>query len=190
MSRTIFRKKGKKSAPLKNYQQNEKSWTSRFVDLLLKMARSKTLLFTGFGLAFFVCSALLVSQGYHKKIGGRVCQGVVSFLNQLGFTLKDVTVLGRYRTSREAILSVVRAQPQESIFKYNLAQIKEKLEALPWVREATVHRNICGRLSLYLTEREPVAIYYNKDEKKHFLVDQEGVLIDVPIAAELKKLPV
>ena len=71
---------------------------------------------------------------------------------------------------------------ERNIFGISLEQRQADLEALPWVRRATVMRLLPGRLRVSLVERTPVA--FVRQGGKIGLVDAQGVLLDMNPGAE------
>jgi cell division protein FtsQ len=119
-------------------------------------------------------------------------QAVYSATQKAGFTLKDVTVLGRYRSRQSDILNAIDVRAGSPIFECDVCFMKDKLEQLAWVKTAQVHRNLCGRIHIYVTERHPIAVYHDqhRGQDRFTLVDQDGELINAPIAACFRGLPV
>jgi cell division protein FtsQ len=134
------------------------------------------------------CFAFLSSDDNSQKVLGVLRQAMYSSTQKVGFTLKDVTVLGRYRSQQSDILNAIDVRAGNPIFEYDVRSMRDKLEQLAWVKTAKVHRNLCGRIHIYITERHPIAVYH--DQNKFVLVDQDGELINAPIDACFRGLPV
>jgi cell division protein FtsQ len=105
-----------------------------------------------------------------------------------GLVLKDVIVFGRSRTSSDDVLAAVGVRAGQPILACNLSEIQQRLAALVWVKEASVRRFVCGEIHVYITEREPIAIYH--DKQKFYLVDTDGVLMDTKIEPYFRGLPI
>ncbi len=86
----------------------------------------------------------------------------------------------RVVTSRE-VLAVFAPDLGRSIFGVPLAKRRSELQHIPWVRRATVMRLWPDHLRVHVTERTPVAFARDGDAIR--LVDDEGVLLDLPDAA-------
>jgi cell division protein FtsQ len=137
------------------------------------------------------CLAGLVFFSYDdnlQKLFGCCETAIYSATQRLGFTLKDVTVLGRYRLQQSDILDAINVRAGSPIFECDVRTMKTKLERLAWVKQASVCRNLCGRLHIYITERQPIAVYHDKNQ--FVLVDQDGEQIQAPIDACFRGLPV
>ena len=103
---------------------------------------------------------------------------VVSVTSDLGMHLRSVTVSGRYETSVPDLLSVLEVEQGEPFILVDISSAQPRLEALPWVRAATVHRYWPDRLHIDLVERTPIALWQDGDMFKP--VDADGYVIDVP----------
>ena len=98
---------------------------------------------------------------------------------KLGFTLDDILVEGRKKTSQQALLEVLNLKRGDNILTLDLNDLKTRIEALPWVREAEIRRSYFPNiLHISLKERQ-VASIWQISEKFH-PIDTEGNVIDAP----------
>jgi cell division protein FtsQ len=68
----------------------------------------------------------------------------------------------------------------KSLFFLDLLELNARLEALPWVRQSSVLKTWPGKLTVTLTEHEPVAFWNGED-----VLNSEGIPLSRPMA-ELK----
>ena len=94
----------------------------------------------------------------------------------LGLGVEDVVVEGRFLTPQKEILQILNVDRGSSIFSCSLPDAKKALEALPWVRSASVQRRLPETLYVRLSERRPIALWQNKG--KLYLVDDQGKVLD------------
>ena len=73
---------------------------------------------------------------------------------------------------RKAAVALKRGAP---ILGYDLAAAKSRIEALPWIRSATVERMLPDTVLISVHEREPLALW--QDHGKFALVDASGKVI-------------
>lgn len=96
----------------------------------------------------------------------------------------DVTVVGNHYVSRGEILSAMgipnhpSSDEGSNILRTSLATREEQAESIPWVLSATVVRSYPRHLTVYVTERTPVAFVDAGGEIK--MMDSHGVLLDTP----------
>jgi cell division protein FtsQ len=96
----------------------------------------------------------------------------------------SIQVLGGRATPQAEVVRVFAGDLGRSVLSVPLEKRRQQLEALPWVRRATVMRLWPDRLRVVLQERVPVA-YARTNGPGQLdgpvrLVDAEGVLLDMP----------
>lgn len=123
----------------------------------------------------------LFGSGAGEKAQRRASETYASLRRATGAVALDrLSVEGRNRTSREALRAALQIKKGDSLFASDPWSIKRRLEALPWVRSATVERRFPGTLVVKLVERNPVARF--RDKNGLVLVDDSGAV--VPMAPE------
>ena len=105
----------------------------------------------------------------------------------LGLTVDDIEVQGRTTTDTATILAALGAHAGTPILAVNPAQAKEQLEALPWVRSASIERRLPGTIFVHLVERTPLAVWQH--DNKFELIDRDGTVIPVSDLSRFAKLP-
>lgn len=94
----------------------------------------------------------------------------------LGFVVKDVMVEGQKYTSEEKISKALKIKPNSPIFALSLKELKTKLEAIEWIKYASVERELPNKIHIAIIERTPIAL--GQKDKKLYLIDDEGVIIN------------
>ncbi len=94
----------------------------------------------------------------------------------VGFTVENVSVLGREREDRQTILAALGVKRGTPILGVDLAAAKARLEALPWIRSAEVERLLPDTLFVRLVERRPLALWQRQG--KLSLVADDGAVLD------------
>jgi cell division protein FtsQ len=74
------------------------------------------------------------------------------------FSLRDVRIEGSSHRSRDHYLAVAGLEKGKNILALDLADVRRRLLAEPWVEEAVVVRRLPGRIDVTVREREPMAI--------------------------------
>jgi cell division protein FtsQ len=93
----------------------------------------------------------------------------------VGLEVGSVTVEGRNRVSRPAILEALGVRRGTAILAVDLDAARERLEALPWVRSAAIERQLPDMLHVQLVERQPLAFWQRQGKLE--LIDTEGKVI-------------
>lgn len=97
-----------------------------------------------------------------------------------GFAVHEVLVEGRERTERAAILAALGVERGTPILAVDPEAARLRLEALPWVAQATVERRLPRVLYLRLSERRPLALW--QLDGKLSVIDRSGhVISGVPV---------
>ena len=113
--------------------------------------------------------------------------GLYAASADVGLKLANVHVIGRTRTERTAILEAVDLKQGEPILALDLYAARERLEALPWVMEATVERRLPDLIYVTLVERKAMAIWQLDGSLS--VVDQAGEVIPDAKAEDFAGLP-
>jgi cell division septal protein FtsQ len=108
-------------------------------------------------------------------------------------TLQETTIEGCQKTSEKDILSMAQLNRQRNILSIDLAELRRKVEANPWIERAEIRRIFPDRISIKITERKPVAIILLD---RLYYIDAQGVIfarvpkdhqIDHPILTGLRR---
>jgi len=91
----------------------------------------------------------------------------------------DAVILrGNHYVQPADVANALGAGAQPNIFRINLADARSEIEAIPWVRSASLRRAFPNHLLVEITERSPVAYVNLQGVLK--LVDAEGVILEKP----------
>ncbi len=100
---------------------------------------------------------------------------VLAATAEAGFKVDDVLVEGRARTKRSAILKALGVARDTPILAFDPHAAKRRLEALPWVRAATVERRLPEAIFVRLVERKPRALWQHQGRLA--VIDRGGDVI-------------
>lgn len=92
-------------------------------------------------------------------------------------------VTGVKRTGRETVQAIFEQDFGRSIYLLPVAERRRNLLALAWVKEAVVQRHWPNKVSVQITERQPIAfIQFDRPGNTPYfrLVDEDGVLLPIP----------
>lgn len=122
-----------------------------------------------------------------------ICLGVLGYLGLQSvtaskfFEVKAVKVRGTERSSKEDIALIASTSAEKSgVWNADLAEMKAKIEKLPFVKTASVSRVLPDGLSVEVVERVPIAVL--KLQNGDFLVDDEANIL-APANVKEEKLP-
>ena len=94
----------------------------------------------------------------------------------LGFEVERVYAAGRFQTDRQTLIDALGIAIHQPIFEVSLETARLRVEALPWVRLASVERRLPNTIVLRIEERVPLARWQN--EGRVAVVDDDGRVID------------
>jgi len=142
---------------------------------------------TTISVSSFIFLALLWWAEYPQRFGNFVSHSTVAATGRMGLRLSDVLVEGRQNAPIGKILAIVNARQGDPLLSYDPYVIKRQLEEISWIRQATVKRQLPGIIFIQLQERQPVALWQH--QQKHYLVDEQGVIISSNNLQAFGKLP-
>lgn len=103
------------------------------------------------------------------------------------FRLKNIEVSSAKRLTREEVLALAGVEIGQDMARMNLKHMGEQLGQNPWVETVRIHRYFPDRLSITISEREPMAlvnmgfIYYLDRKGTVFKVLNQGDRLDYPV---------
>ena len=117
----------------------------------------------------------LARAGYIAEATGSIDTHMARAGKSVGFAVENVSVVGREREDRLAILTALGVARGTPILGVDLAAAKTRLETLPWIRSAEVERLLPDTLFVRLTERHPLALWQRQG--KLTLVADDGAVL-------------
>ena len=119
---------------------------------------------------------------------GAVMDRAFALTARAGFEVRNVSAIGRVRTTREEVRNSIGAVQGAPILAVDIRAVRERIQALPWVQEAEVERALPDMLVVRLIERETLAIWDRG--KKFAVVDTTGRPIPFAEPRDHAHLPV
>ncbi|MBU6165169.1 MAG: FtsQ-type POTRA domain-containing protein [Alphaproteobacteria bacterium] len=111
----------------------------------------------GLGLAGLVVLALagMILAGVPQ----RAWTSFVQWTAARGWEVRHVELTGAREQNRLAIYNAVLNGPSNAMLATDLAAVRRRLRALPWIADASVQRRLPDTLVIAVTERRPVALW-------------------------------
>ncbi len=103
------------------------------------------------------------------------------------FEISKIGIRGHARLTPQAIVEHLNLPRHTNIFRVQLNDVQQKVESLPWIRQAKVYRQFPNKLSITVTEREPFALV-KLDEL--YLIDRDGVILGSLASGSAIRLPI
>jgi cell division protein FtsQ len=106
-----------------------------------------------------------------------VMAAVVAYLPMLD--VDRVLVEGATRTPPATVQWASRVHLGDALLATDAVGAERRIEALPWIKDATVKREWPGTVRITVTERTPIAVLVNDEGRMPGVVDASGRIIDV-----------
>lgn len=105
-----------------------------------------------------------------------------------GLTADNIFVTGRNETSASDVLQAVNISRDQPLLSFSPRDAKQRLENLPWVREASVQRRFPNTVMVNITERTPIG--FLQQNRQLSLVDESGTILAKDGLGRWSSLPV
>lgn len=102
--------------------------------------------------------------------------GVVSIYRSEVFLIEQVEIAGNQHLRADEITGVAAMPQGSTLLRFPGTEMKERLEADPWIEAATVTRDFPDTLVIRVVERIPVALV-DRGDATFWLVDGDGYMI-------------
>ena len=120
----------------------------------------------------------------HRWLDARL----VALADQSNMHVREILVAGRERTAKTDLVQKIDYLYMQNIFLVDIARLKAGVEVLPWVKSATVKRQLPATLVIDIDEHRPLALWQDGGGAVR-LVSEAGEAIDVPDALNYHGLP-
>ena len=143
------------------------------------------------------------STGLTERARFAAMDQLVATTDRLGMQIRDIFSEGRQRTSAGEIYRILEPYYGQNILAVDIAAIQQRLQSLPWVREATVTRHFPDRLRTHLVEHRPIALWQpnvgqpttgqpaaDLPRSGPALVSDQGDIIQVSAVSPYRHLPI
>src|SRR5512132_1159631 len=131
---------------------------------------------SGTFLAAFCGAAWLAWQaGIPQRAAASAVRSLVGVSADAGFVVRDIFVVGRDSTPKATLLQALALGSRAPSLAFDLEAARARIQALPWVRQASVRRVLPNTIGVEIVERRPLALWQH--DKKFALIDEEGQAI-------------
>jgi len=120
-------------------------------------------------------AVLSLSGAFYLNGSSKITGWFMETTRNAGFVLSNLQIIGLARTSQNAVLATLDVDDGMPLLAIDLMSIQGRIEALPWVKSATVTRVLPSDLMIKITERQPYALWQQNGKVR--LIDEDGVII-------------
>ncbi|MCU0837247.1 MAG: cell division protein FtsQ/DivIB [Rhodospirillales bacterium] len=136
---------------------------------------------------FAVAAAVAAAQHAITASSEDVRDAAAGVAARAGFAVAEVFVIGRHDTPRADITEAMAVERGTPILALDLGAMRDRLLALPWVREASIERQLPDTLFVQISERRPLAIWQNRGQ--FAVIDESGEVLSSGNVAGHAHLP-
>lgn len=143
---------------------------------------------------FLAVGLLLATGAYGVALGGHYAAFVAAYgepadivARALGFTISTVTITGADGIGESSILEICGISPRSSLLLLDAAKVRQRLEAVPLVKQASVAKLYPDRLQVSIVERRPEALW--QKDGRVMAVAADGTVLGPYDDLALKVLP-
>lgn len=140
----------------------------------------------GWGLVV-VLAAMLIGALLAMRVPQRIADWALAQSVRAGFEIADVRVTGTTHVDPEAVKAAALEGGSSAMLSVSPEAVRERLLALPWVRDATVMRRLPDRLDIAIVERLPAALW--QLHGRTTLIDAAGHALPVGNLSPYATLP-
>ena len=117
----------------------------------------------------------LWQSGWVPRIVEKAKWEVIAASTRLGFKVDEILVIGRRQTAQKDLLAAVKLARGAPILAFDHNAARKRVEALPWVKAASIERMLPNTVVLNIEERRPLALWQHKGV--FALIDDDGEVI-------------
>jgi cell division protein FtsQ len=147
------------------------------------------------GAGLFMALALLSGAGYFGAVRGGQYQAFVTAYGSpadlvarvFGLRLDAITISGQRELTTREILDAAGFSDRNSLLLLNAHEVRDRLKAVPLVRDADVRKLYPNRLMIDIVEREPYALW--QKDGQVVVVSADGTVIDAMRDQRFASLP-
>ncbi|MBL6936804.1 MAG: FtsQ-type POTRA domain-containing protein [Alphaproteobacteria bacterium] len=142
---------------------------------------------TAIFMAFVFIAALFIGGTVGRTVHA-VNTGIAAVVNDAGFGIAEVHLVGNKRTPTESIMAALDLHKGQPIFGADVHAARARVMQLPWVADAEVRRRYPNDISARIIEKLPYALWQSPDGKV-WVVERDGGLITTDGIANFRNLP-
>jgi len=144
-------------------------------------------LLAGLLLGFLIIAAIGWYSGWPQRQFEALKNDFLTMTKEASFEVRDVVVVGRRQSSREAVYDALGVKRGTPILSVDLEGAAERLGKLPWVESVAIERRIPDTIAVILTERMPIARWQHKE--KLYVIDGKGRVLPSAKPDDFPSLP-
>lgn len=127
--------------------------------------------------------------GYGMILSDRTGEVLNDVTADLGFRISAVRITGQREIDEADVLDTLSIHSGQSLFFYDAAAARERLQSIPWVQDVSVMKLYPGTLRVIIDERVPAALWQPTIDAPVVVVDSAGKAITDRLETRYARLP-
>jgi len=127
--------------------------------------------------------------GYGMVLSDRTGEVLNDVTADLGFRISAVRITGQREIDEADVLDTLSIHSGQSLFFYDAAAARERLQSIPWVQDVSVMKLYPGTLRVIIDERVPAALWQSTIDAPVVVVDSVGKVITDRLETRYARLP-
>jgi len=187
------RPKRRKKKAVRKFRKPVQPERSAWLALFLRVARKvrwpgRKIALRGTAAVLFASFAIyLVAGNNATRLVDSIGRGISSLGAEAGYTVQNVFAEGRRAVPSRTVLEALGVHRGSPLLAFDAEAARSRLEALDWIKSATVERRLPDTIVVRITERQPLALWQNAG--KLVLIDREGAAFGASEVARFGHLP-
>ena len=132
-------------------------------------------------------TAALATWAIAARVPEKTLMAAATTGSEAGFVVRQVEITGAVNQPRLSIYRELLQGGSDSMLLADLADMRARLVALPWVKDAEIQRRWPDRLHITVIERKPAALWQWQGRIR--LIDAEGQVLPAADLAPFAGLP-
>jgi cell division septal protein FtsQ len=124
---------------------------------------------------------IIIDDRSQKFIKHQYKQQKTYILKLFELSYNKINIIGVVNSDKDEIRKIVDSKTKNISFKHLgsaiIDEIRLEIEKINWVKKVFINRNISSNLDIRIVEYSPFAIW--EKDKKRYIIDKEGIIIDV-----------
>nr|WP_306265293.1 FtsQ-type POTRA domain-containing protein [Pararhizobium sp. IMCC3301] len=120
-------------------------------------------------------SLLAASSVYGLIIGGHADTLIGQATALVGLKVEEVSIKGQVQASAREIIQSLDLKGHSSMVLFDAASARNRIQAMPWIEEASIRKTYPGSIEIVLKERRPFALWQSGQNIS--ILDPQGRII-------------
>ena len=129
----------------------------------------------------------IVKGGHVEELSTAASDTRNAIANSAGFRIASVAINGRKQLSQDEVLAIGGVNGRSSLLFLDAANVRDRLQANPWIADATVLKFYPGQLQIDIVERSAFALW--QQDGRISVISDDGAVLEPYLSHRFVSLP-